>query len=97
MQCGSNKQFIYVAKNGLPIGFKPTMSNFAMNANKRFSVDQLESFKLTSYDILADKLPWKMDAIEFLWNFDIANAREITFELRKIDLQARKLIHSSNI
>lgn len=71
------------------------MSLAALNAKKRNKESQRYSFEHTSYYILDKKLPWQMDAIEFLWNFDSVSARNITTELiQKINLGARKSIYS---
>lgn len=79
--------------DNVPIGFKPTMHEEAINAEKRDFVCQHYSFEKTSYYILDDKFPWQMNAIDFLWNFNVAEARALTFKLQKIDLTVRKSTH----
>lgn len=87
-----NKLYVNGEKK-FPIGFKPTMSKEAMNSDKRTTKSQRYSFKMTSYYMLHERLPWQMDAIEFLWNNNMTEARGITFELQKINLKARKLVY----
>lgn len=65
-----------------------------MNSQSRVRICQRDLFELTSYYIFSEKLPWQMDAIDFLWKFNRTAAREITLELQKIDLMAQKWIYN---
>lgn len=69
------------------------MNEMAMNAEMRGNDYLTHSFVMTSYYMLHNRLPWEMDAIEFLWNENMEEARGITLELQKIDLKARNVIY----